>query len=113
MARARLNFKNSGNPFKQILTAIISLLVLGLTLTFGLIILGVLLVIGLIFGLYFWWKTRALRSLLHAQMAQNAQAQGQDYANNPEKRAAEESSAFPSAENIIIEGEAHRLPDEK
>ena len=88
------------SPLTRILAAIISLIVLGLALTFSLVFFAILIVVGVIMWLYFWWKTRQLRKIIR----ENSQAA------NMENSYSSESSE--GSDGLIIEGDAIRLPDE-
>lgn len=100
-----INF-NPGKPpqnlLVRILTVIVGALALGLTLMFSLVVFAVIAVAGLVFALVFWWKTRAIREQMRAQMnEQMRQQQGE---------AKREPAGFESgASGEIIEGEAVRV----
>lgn len=78
--------------------------VAGVAIMFSAVIFAVLLVVGTAAGVYLWWKTRALRRQVEAQMRQ-FQAQN----------VTRENTAFGGEvfEGEIIEGEAIRVDTDR
>ncbi len=105
-----INFNPPGQPPKgplaKVLTWILGALLLGAALMFSLVFFAVVAVTGLILGVYFWWKTRAIRAQIRAQM----QAQAEAAENSPGYAA---SQATPEATGEIIEGVAVRVVEER
>lgn len=85
-------------PFAQALTLIIGVIVLGLSLMFSLVVFAVIAVLGLVVGVYFWWKTRAIRTQLRQQMQEPMRGQGGPRTEVPEP-------------GDVIEGEAVRVDE--
>jgi len=98
-------------PIAQLLTVIVGLVALAGAFMFSLVFFAVVAVLVLTFGLYFWWKTRAIRRQIREQMAAqqerntSAQAEGGPFASRP---------AEPEAPRAgdVIEGEAVRIDEE-
>ena len=86
----------------RIFAAIIGVLALVGVAMFGVVILAVVAILGLIFGVYFWWKTRAVRAqlkeTLRAQQAYSAQQSAS-------------AEAEPTHDGDFIEGEAVRVEE--
>ena len=87
----------------RIFAAIIGVLALVGVAMFGVVILAVVAILGLIFGVYFWWKTRAVR----AQLKETLRAQ-QAYSAQQQSSSAE---AGASHDGDFIEGEAVRVEE--
>jgi hypothetical protein len=101
-----INFNPAKQPkgvLAQVLTLIVSAVLLVAALAFSAVFLAVIAVAGLILWIYFWWKTRALRAHLRLQMEQQADGQRPDF----------KPQAAEPASGDIIEGEAVRVVDEK
>ena len=100
-----INFDPSKQPkgvVPQLLTLIFSVVLLGAAFMFSLVFVAVLAVVGLVFGLYFWWKTRAIRAQLRKQME-----------SPPYTQEASTQAGKSAAEGEVIEGEAVRVEDER
>ncbi len=98
----RINF-NAGQQkpqgvFARVLTAIVGVVVLIGAAMFSLVFLAVIAVAGLIFWIYFWWKTRAIRTQIEQQMRAQAQY-----------RSADPQAAAPASQGDVIDGEAVRI----
>lgn len=104
-----INFNPAGQPPKgpvaKALTWILGALLLGAALMFSLVFFAVVAVAGLVLGVYFWWKTRAIRAQIRAQM----EAQAEQAEKSPGYA---QQQATPEATGDIIEGEAVRVVEE-
>mgnify|MGYP003619965910 FL=1 len=100
------NFNAGGpgqGPVARVFAVILGAVALAASFMFSLVVVAVLAVVALGVGLYFWWKTRALREA----MRESIEAQ---------QRAAEAMGAAgadaPPADGAVIEGEAVRVQDD-
>jgi len=66
----------SGNPLRKAVAFIATLVLAGVVLMFSAVLLAVLLCVGVVAFAYLWWKTRAIRKQMRAQM-QDFAHQGQ------------------------------------
>jgi ABC-type nickel/cobalt efflux system permease component RcnA len=82
----------------QVLTLVFSVVALGAAFMFSLVMFAIVAVAALIFGLFFWWKTRALRKQMREQMLNQS-------SGTPHFETASDSD--------VIEGEAVRVVDER
>jgi membrane protein implicated in regulation of membrane protease activity len=88
-------------PLARIAAVIVGLLLLAAGFMFSLVVFAVLAVVGLVLGVYFWWKTRAIRKMMREQAADPLRAQP------PVPPPAATGSG-----GQVIEGEAVRVPEE-
>lgn len=100
------NFNAGGpgqGPVARVFAVILGAVALAASFMFSLVVVAVLAVVALGVGLYFWWKTRALREA----MRESIEAQ---------QRAAEAMGTAgtdaPPADGAVIEGEAVRVQDD-
>ena len=102
-----INFDPARKPgvVAQLLTMIGGLLALAAAFMFSLVFFAVLAIAVLIFGVYFWWKTRALRRQMREHLDQ--QRSSQDF--GPAASAPDETGSVGE----IIEGEAVRVVNEQ
>ena len=100
----RINFsagqRRPQGVFAQVVTALVGVVVLIGAAMFSLVFLAVIAVAGLIFWIYFWWKTRAIRAQIEAQM--RAQAEYRTAGTQPDRA---------SSDGDVIEGEAVRVAE--
>ncbi|WP_153109387.1 hypothetical protein [Propionivibrio limicola] len=92
------------SPLAQLFAALIGLVVLGLAFMFSLVVFAIVAVVGVFLWLYFWWKTRALRKQIQAQMA-DAQTAWQ------QKPTFDASSGKEELPGAIIDGESTRVDE--
>lgn len=102
----RINF-DSGRPSSGVFARFFGLLIgaatLAALLMASLVLFAVVAIAGVGVGIYFWWKTRALRKVLREEMRKAAEAG----VNAPPSAAGE-----PPMQGEVIDGEAVRVPDE-
>ena len=94
--------------FAQILTAIVGIIILIGAFMFSLVFFAIIAVAGVILWGYFWWKTRAIRQHIRAQMEARSQDGG---AGQPFGSAAPQREA--PVQGDVIDGEAVRVVDER
>ena len=97
-----ISFKSSGGQQQSLLARIVGSVIGVIALIgafmFSAVVFVAVAIIALALWGWFWWKTRALRKQMQAQMAE------QGFATRPES---------PAQNGEIIEGEAVRLDDER
>lgn len=110
-----INFNRLNRPPKpeqgaiaQILTAIVGIIILIGAFMFSLVFFGIIAVAGVILWGYFWWKTRAIRQQIRAQMEARSQ---EGHSAHPFGAASPQSEAPIQGE--VIDGEAVRVVDER
>ena len=99
------NFNAGGpgqGPVARVFAVILGAVALAASFMFSLVVVAVLTVVALGVGLYFWWKTRALRRAMQEQMrTQGFEPPGSDAPRNA-----------PQDANVI-EGESVRVDEER
>ena len=102
----RINFETGRPPsgvFARFCGLLIGAATLAALLMASLVLFVVVAVVGVGVGIYFWWKTRALRKVLRDEMRKAAEAG----VNAPHAAASE-----PPMQGEVIDGEAVRVPDD-
>lgn len=107
MERHRYTTRMQGapaGPFAKLFAALAGVVLLVLGLMFSVVIIAVAIAFGLVIWGWIWWKTRALRQQMRAQMEDRmAAAEGASAAD------ADEEGAQSSGR--VIEGEVIRVDD--
>ena len=85
-------------PLAQLIAALVGLLLLGAAFVFSVFFIIAFAAFGLAFGVYFWWKTRAVRAQLRAQRP-------------PSGQGPRDPDPVPPNEGAVIEGEAIRVDE--
>ena len=102
------NFNAGGpdqGPLARVFAVILGVLALAASFMFSLVVVAVLAVVALTVGLYFWWKTRALRQAMRETL--EAQQQAAEAGMRMDA-----GGAAPEADGAVIEGEAVRVQDD-
>lgn len=102
----RINFESGRPPagvFARFCGLLIGAATLAALLMASLVLFAVVAVVGAGVGIYFWWKTRALRRVLRDEMRKAAEAG---------VNAAQATADEPPRQGEVIDGEAVRVPDE-
>ena len=100
----------SSNPLLRLFSYLLTGLLLVAALAFSAVFFVLLLAAGLLFGIWFWWKSRALRQQMRA-MADSLDAQTRAWSASATDHAANAASARQGTGDII-EGVGVRIEDD-